>query len=237
MTKARNLADNALTTVSPTELGYVDGVTSSIQTQLDAKIAKTLTSTTGDIIYASSANTPARLGIGSTGQLLTVAGGVPTWAAAPAAGSMTLLSTTTLSGGTTTISSIDQTYNNLFIVVDGYNGSSNLGDIGILVNNASTVNYAAVYNSTSTGAITSSNIYLTWGTVGASSTNRNAMIIISNYASTTQQKAFTNNGWNRTAGFTQFGNIATTSAITSLVFSSFGTGTLSAGTVLLYGVK
>ena len=37
MTKARNLADNALTTVSPTELGYLDGVTSAVQTQLDAK--------------------------------------------------------------------------------------------------------------------------------------------------------------------------------------------------------
>jgi hypothetical protein len=44
-------------------------------------IANTLTTTTGDIIYASGANTPARLGIGSTGQVLTVSGGVPTWAA------------------------------------------------------------------------------------------------------------------------------------------------------------
>lgn len=45
-------------------------------------IAKTLTTTTGDIIYASSANTPARLGIGSTGQVLTVSGGIPSWATA-----------------------------------------------------------------------------------------------------------------------------------------------------------
>ncbi|NBQ98288.1 MAG: hypothetical protein EBU12_08770 [Microbacteriaceae bacterium] len=37
--------------------------------------------TTGDTIYSSSGSTPARLGIGSTGQVLTVAGGVPTWAA------------------------------------------------------------------------------------------------------------------------------------------------------------
>jgi len=36
--------------------------------------------TTGDIIYESSAATAARLAIGSTGQVLTVAGGVPTWA-------------------------------------------------------------------------------------------------------------------------------------------------------------
>lgn len=36
--------------------------------------------TTGDTYYASAAATPARLGVGSTGQVLTVAGGVPTWA-------------------------------------------------------------------------------------------------------------------------------------------------------------
>jgi len=41
--------------------------------------------TTGDTIYSSSGSTPARLGIGSTGQVLTVAGGVPTWAS-PAGG-------------------------------------------------------------------------------------------------------------------------------------------------------
>jgi hypothetical protein len=41
--------------------------------------------TTGDTIYSSSGSTPARLGIGSTGQVLTVAGGVPSWAT-PASG-------------------------------------------------------------------------------------------------------------------------------------------------------
>lgn len=38
--------------------------------------------TTGDTIYSSSGSTPARLAIGTTGQVLTVAGGVPTWATA-----------------------------------------------------------------------------------------------------------------------------------------------------------
>jgi hypothetical protein len=41
--------------------------------------------TTGDTIYSSSGSTPARLGIGSTGQVLTVAAGVPSWAT-PAGG-------------------------------------------------------------------------------------------------------------------------------------------------------
>jgi hypothetical protein len=42
--------------------------------------------TTGDTIYSSSGSTPARLGIGSTGQVLTVSGGLPTWATPGGAG-------------------------------------------------------------------------------------------------------------------------------------------------------
>jgi hypothetical protein len=45
--------------------------------------------TTGDTIYSSSGSTPARLGIGTTGQVLTVAGGVPSWATAGGGGSLT----------------------------------------------------------------------------------------------------------------------------------------------------
>jgi hypothetical protein len=51
------------------------------QTQANAAfINDSLLTTTGDTIYASGANTPARLGIGTTGQVLTVASGVPSWA-------------------------------------------------------------------------------------------------------------------------------------------------------------
>lgn len=45
---------------------------------------------TGDTIYSSdNSGTPARLGIGSVGQVLTVAGGVPTWATPGVGGSVT----------------------------------------------------------------------------------------------------------------------------------------------------
>ncbi len=47
------------------------------------------TYSTGDMLYASGANTLAKRTIGSTGDVLTVAGGVPTWAA-PSAGTLTL---------------------------------------------------------------------------------------------------------------------------------------------------
>lgn len=65
--------------VTSTTLGYLDA-TSSVQTQLDAKINKSVLTTAGDMIYASATDTPARLGIGSAGQVLKSVGGVPTWA-------------------------------------------------------------------------------------------------------------------------------------------------------------
>jgi|APGre2960657444_1045066.scaffolds.fasta_scaffold06848_6 hypothetical protein len=45
-------------------------------------IKESLLDATGDILYASADNTPARLGIGTTGQVLNVASGVPAWATA-----------------------------------------------------------------------------------------------------------------------------------------------------------
>jgi hypothetical protein len=63
--------------------------------------------TTGDIIYSSSGTTAARLGIGSSGQSLVVASGVPSWAT-PSSGALTLISTTTLSAVST------QAFNSVF---------------------------------------------------------------------------------------------------------------------------
>jgi hypothetical protein len=54
--------------------------------------------TTGDVIYSSPGSTPVRLGIGSTGNVLTVSGGVPVWSA-PAGGGKVLQ---VVSGSTTT---------------------------------------------------------------------------------------------------------------------------------------
>jgi hypothetical protein len=64
--------------------------------------------TTGDTIYSSSGSTPARLGIGSTGNILTVAGGVPTWAA-PAGGITSANSTVDTEQATTSTSFTDLT--------------------------------------------------------------------------------------------------------------------------------
>lgn len=49
---------------------------------------------TGDLLYASGSNTLSKLGVGSTNQVLTVVGGVPTWAAGGSSAADTLTGTT-----------------------------------------------------------------------------------------------------------------------------------------------
>jgi len=59
---------------------------------LAATVGGTAQSTyaTGDMLYASASNTLSKRTIGSTGQVLTVSGGVPTWSSLPAAAPATL---------------------------------------------------------------------------------------------------------------------------------------------------
>ena len=119
---AVQLSDSTSTTSSV--LAATPTAVKSAYDLANGAIPNTLTTTTGDIIYASAANTPARLGIGSSAQVLTVAAGVPSWTT-PSSGGMTLLSTTTLSGASTTISSISQSYKDLIIRITGVTSASN----------------------------------------------------------------------------------------------------------------
>jgi hypothetical protein len=57
--------------VNDTEIGYLDGVTSAIQTQLDGKVPATIVDAKGDIIAASAADTVARLAVGANDTVLT----------------------------------------------------------------------------------------------------------------------------------------------------------------------
>jgi hypothetical protein len=91
MTKARDLgnaANSANTAISSTELGYLDGVTSAVQTQINAQIPKSTVTAKGDLIVATGASTVVRQGIGTNGQVLTAdsaeADGLK-WAALPSA--------------------------------------------------------------------------------------------------------------------------------------------------------
>ena len=93
---------------SLTELSYVKGVTSAIQTQLGGKITDPMT-TRGDIIFRN-ATVPARLAKGTAGQVLTMGADDPEWADASSGGTSlwTAITATRVSNTTCTVTG-DQT--------------------------------------------------------------------------------------------------------------------------------
>ena len=247
MTKARDIASAAPapSTVDATEIGYLDGVTSAIQTQLDAKTAKSTLSNTGDIYYASGANTPARLGIGSTGNVLTVAGGIPSWAAPAGGGGMTSIASGSLSGGSLSLTSISGSYKNLQLILRGYvtgedylrlrfnNLSTSIYDTLWVVNNAGSVTTAA--------AADTAQIYCNYNSLKENQTGDTFLVIdIYDYANTTTQKnvrlqtSYIRANNTAESSFV-FANAGLTAAINriDIVLST----TFSAGTYILYGVS
>ena len=258
MSKARDLANagTALTTVSATELGYLDGVTSAVQTQIDSKIGQstainpTIVDAKGDIIAASAADTVARLAVGANDTVLTADSTTDTglkWAT-PAAGGMTLLSTTTLSGASVTISSISQSYINLYLIIQNATMTSSGSWINMRINGISTTNY-----NTQTGS--------TWG-ASATAMSASQWSLGGNYTNFSTS----NNKYIHTVQFPSYSNSTTwkmiqslllgtdttnvnnfsyemdigltnlTSAVSSITLLS-AAGTFSAGTAYLYGVK
>lgn len=136
---------------TPDDTGLVKDGASAIRTlgsSIDTTTKALNPSTTlGDIEYRSStANTNTRLGIGSTGQVLTVAGGVPSWATPNAGGnvSWSLLSTTALSGSSVSLTGL--TNNNYFLWLHNWTGSSSGQDVRITFNsNTTAANYDGLY--------------------------------------------------------------------------------------------
>jgi hypothetical protein len=200
--------------------------------------------TTGDTIYSSSGSTPARLGIGSTGNILTVSGGLPVWAAPAPGGGMTQIASTSLSGGATTVSSIPGTYKTIFIVIDSVSTSAN-GAITFTVNGqASDYAYAGtnqIQNTTSTtGAIADTAIRLSASQALDAGQNRSAYALtFFNYAGSAN-KIFEATGWT----FGSVNNAVTyvggafrqTTAITSCTVST-AAGSFDNGTITVYGVN
>lgn len=67
------LEANSLTvgSVSNTEIGYLDGVTSAIQTQIDGKVAKTDFAAKGNVLIGTGSGTYTNLGVGTDTYVLT----------------------------------------------------------------------------------------------------------------------------------------------------------------------
>lgn len=111
----------------------------------------------GDTLYCSSSNTLSKLSVGTNGQVLTVASGVPSWAA-PSGGISSVSGTLdriTSTGGTTPVIDIAATYV----------GQSSITNVGILTAgawNADTI--AASYGGTGISTYTAGDILYASGT-------------------------------------------------------------------------
>jgi hypothetical protein len=155
---------------------------------------------------------------------------------------MQLLSTTTLSGASTTISSISQNYADLEIWIYGMTNATTSGYFRCAPNGStSIVHGSGVYNSAGASAFAPlNNDYFITTQFILNTGGLNAIKLkIENYANASFYKSF-----NATANYLNSssqsnseifgGGIKTASAITSLVFSNTG-GSFNGGTVKVWG--
>jgi hypothetical protein len=205
--------------------------------------------TAGDVDYYTTSTAKARLGIGTAGQVLQVNSGAtaPEWVT-PASGSMTLISTTTLTGASVSLTSIPQIYNDLKLVIRDFYPATNDATIGMTFNADTGSNYTFVRTRSTSTAVSEN--------VGASNfpfndritqqtntdTNARAVVNIYDYATALDHVSdgifvyFTTGSVTPvvTFGLTYFPS--TSAAITSIELAP-NSGNFGGGTALLYGVK
>lgn len=201
----------------------------------------------GDLISATAADTPARLAVGTNGQVLTADSTASTglkWADA-GGGGLTLLSTTTLSGASTTITISPTGYTNLLILGENVRwGGNDYGQIEL--NSSSTNTYVSAKFAGGSGAFQgyagNSIIYFVANTA-ATGDNKNVFVMnIYNVTSTTDWK-----NWDIRSVYKQSsdstyvtqhmaGAVQSTSALTNFVISP-SANSWTSGTIKVYGVK
>ena len=255
MTKARDLANaaTALSAVTATELGYLDGVTSAIQTQIDGKIGQatainpsTITAK-GDLIVGTGAGTFVAQAVGTNGQLLSAnsaqADGVE-WVNPPASGGMTQLLTGSFSGGTTSIGTIPSGYKQVVIMM---RDAVFTGGSGIRLrfnNNSSSIYQISVHNISSSSVQNSgpgaTQMDLTQGSTLEATRANNLTITIPDYAEGRlkygQIYGYMVRPGNSPIALNAVFHMNSGSAITSAQFI-MDSGSFTSGTYIVYGVN
>ena len=215
-------------------------------THSHSEIASTIVDAKGDIIAATAADAVSRLAVGANGTVLTAASGQATgleWAT-PSAGGMTLLSTTALSGASTTISSIPGTYKNLQVIIRSLRPNTDATPLLVRVNGDSTANrYRSTAATDSSVLSFDSDSWTQMYNIDDTATEGIARMDFYDYANTSTWKlvkavwAFCAGSNPALIAFTNYNLIYNqTQAISSItLFPS--TGTWNGGSVLLYGVS
>lgn len=202
----------------------------------------------GALLSATAASTPGVLTVGSNDQVLTADSSTSTglkWAT-PASGGMTLLSTTTLSGASTTITTDFTGYKSAYISISDVDLSANDG-FGMKINNSLITQMTLAYQVGAAATLTYENggdLQFNFGDdLSGTTLDNNGFLVIDDPANTTNWKAFRySSGWTGSSGsknsYNGGGAFATTSAITSIVCAPFTGGvTFQGGTFKVYGVK
>lgn len=201
--------------------------------------------TLGDISYRSStANTNTRLALGTAGQVLTVNSGAtaPEWAT-PSSGGMTLISTTTMSGGSITLSSIPSTYVHLQLVITNYLPATDGTNLVMRFNGDSNARYKDGTSTTNNSQAFNATSIDLFAYQDSAASNGLMITDIYNYTNTTTWKfCSTQVIWNNNTTpansdmYRIFGMYNQTGAISSITLLP-STGNFSSGSVKLYGVK
>lgn len=213
-------------------------VTNSMATAIDAK---------GDLIGGTGADAFARLAVGTNGQVLTADSTASTglkWDSL-ASGGMTLLSTTTLSGSSTTVT-VAQTYKDIHMYIKDFSSNSS-GYLSVEINSDTTGSNYLQYVVRS-GPSGNAN-YTDNGRAGlilngydvANPVDQFAVCNFPDYTNSTTRKVARSQTVSTTGGepiAITVSNLAWkgTAAITQFVFR-LTSGSFTAGTVEIYGVK
>jgi len=209
-----------------------------------AAIPKSTVTTNGDVIYATGSSAVTRLGIGSAGQVLTVAAGIPSWATPSTAAGLTLITSQTIG---TTVSSVavtgvfSATYDNYKIVISG--GTVSAGaNISLQLGSTTTgyyASYARVTYSTAAANLITDNNGANFSRFGAANTNGLAAtcdVLSPNLTKNTFiGGTYVDPGTGSSAG--PFGGFLNdTTAYTAFTIAA-STGTFTGGTIRVYGYK
>lgn len=228
------------------------GTSGSVTLSLNSSsvIAPTIIDAKGDLIAATAADTPARLAVGTNGQVLVADSTASTglaWSTV-SSGAYTSLASGSLSSSALSITGISSGYRDLVLVLENWQVASALRPVFTLDNVSSNTAYALVQtwaNATAgTGvsqiASNSTSLWISPFTAWTGSNGNCTIITLKNYASTTSKKYGTVEGVFYAnvsqAATTHMGNLFldTASAIDRIDFAS---SQFSAGSYVLYGVK